>query len=187
MTVAISMLRGVNVGGHRKIGMDALRALYGSLGLRDAQTYIQSGNVVFATEVRDLDLLVGRIGSAIERAFGFRPEIVLRTSRELRDVIVGNPFAARPGLDPRKLAVLFLAGDPGAENLRKLLAIKADPEELHVAGRHLYIWFPNGVGHAKLSLALVEKTLKTWATGRNWNTVVRLLAMAEAVETSSQR
>jgi uncharacterized protein (DUF1697 family) len=186
MTVAISMLRGVNVGGRHKIGMEALRKLYASLCLRNAQTYIQSGNVVFTTDERDLDLVGGRIGTAIERAFGFRPEIVLRTVNQLRELVAGNPFAARTGLDPRKLVVMFPAGDPGAENLRQLLAIEADPEELRVKGRHLYIWFPNGVGRAKLSLALVEKTLKIPATGRNWNTVVRLLAMAEAMETSAQ-
>jgi uncharacterized protein (DUF1697 family) len=180
------MLRGVNVGGHRKIGMEALRKLCASLGLRNAQTYIQSGNVVFATEERDLDLVGGRIGTAIERAFGFRPEIVLRTSRELRDVVAGNPFAARPGLHPGKLLVMFLAGDPGAEARRKILEIKSVPEELRADDRQLYIYYPNGVGRAKLSMALVEKTLKTPATGRNWNTVERLLAMAEAMETSSR-
>jgi uncharacterized protein (DUF1697 family) len=181
------MLRGVNVVGRHKIGMDALRALYGSLGLKNAQTYIQSGNVVFTTEERSLDPLAGRISAAIGRAFGFRPEVVLRTARELREVIAGNPFAARPSLDPGKLIVMFLAGDPGPEARRKVLDIKAVPEELQAGARHLYIYFPNGVGRAKLSLALVEKTLKTPATGRNWNTVGRLLAMAEAMEASSQR
>ena len=138
----ISMLRGVNVGGHHKIPMEALRKLYGSLGLRHAQTYIQSGNVVFTTEERDLDQLAGRIGNGIERKFGFRPDVVVRTSSELRGVIAGNPFATRSGLDPRKLVVMFLLGDPGAEGLRKVLEIKADPEELRADRRHLYIIFP---------------------------------------------
>jgi uncharacterized protein (DUF1697 family) len=176
------MLRGVNVGGHGKIGMEALRKLYESLSLRNAQTYIQSGNVVFATKERDLDPLAGRIGAEIERTFGFRPEVVLRTSSELREVLAGNPFAGRPDLHPGKLIVMFLAGDPGAEARRKVLEIKADPDEVRASGRHLYIYFPNGAGKAKLSMALVERTLKTAATGRNWNTVEKLAAMAEAME-----
>ena len=182
MAVVVSMLRGVNVGGHNKIKMDALRALYESLGLRDVQTYVQSGNVVFRTDERELVRL--RIEKAIERSFGFRPDVIVRTSSELRDVIARNPFAARPGIDPSKLLVTFLAGDPGPEPRASILRIKADPEELSIHGRELYIYYPNGIGRSKLSHALVEKTLKTSGTGRNWNTVRKLLEMAERLEAS---
>src|SRR5437879_8558787 len=86
MTVIISMLRGVNVGGHNKIKMEALRALYESLKLRDAQTYVQSGNVIFRTEERDMLRLAKRLEDGIERKFGFRPYVILRTAAEMRDV-----------------------------------------------------------------------------------------------------
>ena len=184
MTAVVSLLRGVNVGGHRMIGMDALRGLYGSLGLQNVQTYIQSGNVVFTTEERNLPPLAGRISAAIEHAFGFRPDVVLRTANELREVVAGNPFATRPAIDPSKLHVTFLAGDLSAEARKKVLEITTDPEELRVGSRHLYIYYPDGAGRAKLSMALVERTLKTPATGRNWNTVAKLLAMAETLEAS---
>lgn len=179
MTVVISMLRGVNVGGHNKIKMEALRALYESLGLLDAQTYIQSGNVVFRTKVRDLALLAKRIANGIEQGFGFRPDVIVRTSAELRDVIAKNPFATRPGIDPGKLLVTFLSGDPDADARDKVLKIKVDPEEFWLIGRELYIHYPNGMGRTKLPAALIEKTLKTSGTGRNWNTVTKLLEMAE--------
>ncbi len=81
MAVIISMLRGVNVGGHNKMKMDALRALYESLKLRDAQTYVQSGNVIFRTDERDMARLAKRIEDGIERKFGFRPDVILRTAR----------------------------------------------------------------------------------------------------------
>src|ERR1017187_8623543 len=87
MPVVISMLRGVNVGGHNMIKMDALRALYESLKLRHPQTYVQSGNVVFQTEAADLAKLARKIEDAIERQFAFRPPVILRTVPELRDVI----------------------------------------------------------------------------------------------------
>src|SRR5665811_2227083 len=103
MPVIISMLRGVNVGAHNRIKMDALRALYESLGLRDPQTYVQSGNVVFRTDKRDLVALAKRIEDAIEQGFGFRPTVILRTSGELREVIARNPFAKRRGIEPTKL------------------------------------------------------------------------------------
>jgi uncharacterized protein (DUF1697 family) len=118
MTVVISMLRGVNVGGHNKIRMDALRALYVSLKLEDATTFIQSGNVVFRTKERDLANVGKPIGYGIEKGFGFRPEVILRTVEEVRGVVARNPFAARKDLEPGKLLVWFLAGAPecrGAE------------------------------------------------------------------------
>ncbi len=111
MPVVVSMLRGVNVVGRNKIDMPALRALYQRLGLRNPQTYIQSGNVVFATEETDLKPLATRIESAIEKKFGFRPAVVLRTAAELRDAIARNPFASRAGILPNRLIVFFLAAD----------------------------------------------------------------------------
>jgi uncharacterized protein (DUF1697 family) len=182
MAVIISMLRGVNVGGHNKIKMDALRALYKSLGLRDPHTYVQSGNVIFRTEERDLVLLTKRIQNGIERRFGFRPDVIVRTSSELRDVIARNPFAMRRGIDPSKLLVTFLASNPGPEARDKVLRIKPDPEELRIDGRELYIYFPNGMARPKLSWAVIEKTLKTSGTGRNWNSVTKLLEIAERLE-----
>jgi uncharacterized protein (DUF1697 family) len=182
MPVTISMLRAVNVAGHNVIKMDALRELYQSLKLRDAQTYVQSGNVVFRTEERDLALLTKRIQNGIERTFACRPDVILRTTAELRDVIARNPFAKRRGIAPNKLLVTFLAADPGPEARGQALKIKCDPEELHINGRELYIYFPNGMGRTKLSWAVLERALKIPGTGRNWNSVMKLLEMAEELE-----
>ncbi len=184
MTVIISMLRGVNVGGHNKIKMDALRALYTSLKLRDAQTYVQSGNVIFRTDERDIARLTKRIEDGIERKFGFRPDVILRTAAEMRDVVARNPFAKRRGIEPGKLLVTFLASDPPAEVREKVRQIKCDPEELRIEGRELYIYFPNGMGRSKLSTAKLEKTMSTPGTGRNWNSVTKMLEMAEKLEAS---
>ena len=181
MPVVISMLRGVNVGGHNMIKMDALRALYESLKLRHPQTYVQSGNVVFQTEAADLAKLAKKIEDAIERQFAFRPPVILRTAPELRDVIARNPFEKRSGINPAKLLVAFLAADPAPEARDKLLAIECAPDELHFSGRELYIYFPDGQGRAALKWAHVDKALKLLYTGRNWNTVTKLLEMAEGI------
>jgi uncharacterized protein (DUF1697 family) len=183
--VVISMLRGVNVGGHHKIRMSDLKALYKSLGLRNVQTYINSGNVIFKTAGRDPERLRKKIEDAIESRHGFRPAVILRTPAELREAIARNPFASRPGFEPGKLAVCFLAGDPSREAVEKVLAIEAEPEELRIDGSELYIYFPNGMARPKLSMPLVERTLKTPGTSRNWNTVRKLLEMAERPETHS--
>jgi uncharacterized protein (DUF1697 family) len=185
MAVIISMLRGINVGGHNKIKMEALRALYESLKLRDTQTYVQSGNVVFRTDERDMPRLAKRIEDGIERKFGFRPDAILRTSAEMREVIAKNPFAKRRGIEPGKLLVSFLASDPGAESREKVRQMKCDPEELRIEGREIYIYFPNGMGRSKLPWAALDKTLKTPVTGRNWNSVTKMLEMAEKLDAAN--
>jgi len=180
MPVIISMLRALNVAGHNMIKMDALRALYESLGFEDPRTYVQSGNVVFKTRERNLVQLAARIENAIERSFGFRPAVIVRTVPELRDVIARNPFANRDGIEPNKLLVTFLPIDPGQEARDRVLLIKSEPEELKIDGRELYIYFPNSMGRPKLSFAAIDRALKTSGTGRNWNTVMKLLEMAES-------
>jgi|SRR5579859_7462905 len=95
MPVVISMLRGVNVGPHNRIKMDALRALYESLALEDARTYVQSGNVVFRTTQKHLPLLAKKIQKGIEKKFGCCPEVLLRTTNDMKKVVAANPFAGR--------------------------------------------------------------------------------------------
>jgi uncharacterized protein (DUF1697 family) len=184
MAVVISLLRGVNVGGHHKIKMDALRALYDSLGLPDALTYVQSGNVIFKTRERDLIRLGRRIEDGIERTFGFRPHVIVRTPADLRNVIARNPFAKRRGIEPNRLLVTFLAGVPNPEARGKALSLKADPEDLRLDDREFYMYFPSGMARPKLTWLTVEKVLQMPGTGRNWNTVTKLLEIAEKLEAS---
>lgn len=185
MAVIISLLRGVNLASHKRVKMDALRALYQSLKLRDPQTYLQSGNVIFRSEERDLVALAQRIEDGIERSFGFRSDVILRTSTEMKDVVARNPFAKRQDIHPSKLLVTFLARDPGPEAQEKLLEIRADPEELRMHGRELYIYFANGLARPKLSSAVIDRTLKTSGTGRNWTSVTKILEIAQKLESSS--
>ena len=183
MTAIISLLRGVNVGGHSKIKMDELRAVYESLGLEEPKTFIQSGNVVFRSKERNLTKLAERIEDAIESKFNLRPDVILRTAPEIRETVRKNPFAKRRGIEPGKLLVLFLASDPSSEIQEKLQTIKGHPEELRLQGRDLYIYFPDGQGRSKLTPVL-GRILKNTGTGRNWNTVTKLLEMAEELEAS---
>jgi uncharacterized protein (DUF1697 family) len=184
MTVMICLLRGVNLGGHNKIAMQALREICLSQKLRNPQTYIQSGNVVFGTTERDLGKIAKRMEDCIEKGHSFRPRVILRTVAEMRDVVARNPFADRKGLDPGKLIVSFLEEAPSAEIRPRLLAINVGPEELRPNGRELYIYFPDGMGRSKLP-AVLDRTLKAPATARNWNTVTKLLAMAQELESTS--
>jgi len=184
------MLRGVNLVGRNKIKMDALRTLYESLKLEDPRTFIQSGNVIFRTKLphnqKNSAALAGKIQNGIERTFGFRPEVILRTPDELRAAIAATPFPAHRNLHFSKVLVTFLVAAPTAQATSAasatLLALKGHPEEVHLKGRELYIYFPNGVGQSKLPWSKVEKLLNVTGTARNWSSVTKMLAIAEEME-----
>jgi len=180
MHVYISLLRGVNVGGHNKVKMDALRDLYRKLGFHDPRTYVQSGNVVFGAREKSLKAKV--LEDAIEKAFGFRPRVVLRTTEELRQTVARNPFAGRDGINPGLLLVSFLSDRCSKDGLAALKALPVGSEEVHPAGNEIFIYFPDGMGRSKFPWASMDKILKTTATGRNLRTVTTLLSMAEEME-----
>jgi uncharacterized protein (DUF1697 family) len=181
MPAVIAMLRGVNLGGTRRLRMDDLGAVFASLKLRDVRTYIQSGNVVFNTTGGDLAALGRKLEKAIERRFGFHADVIQRRAAEMRDVVTRNPFAERRGLEPGRLIVTFLAADPGEKARAAVRTIPVAPEELYVNGRELYVYFAGGVGRSRLPAAAIERALGVSGTARNWNTVRKLLEIAETV------
>lgn len=184
MPVLISMLRGVNLGAHKRIKMDELRAVYKSLKLEDPQTYVQSGNVIFRTKEKSLPKLAKKIQDAIEKKFEFRPEVILRTVDEMRKAIAVSPFADRPDLEPGKILVTFLAAAPPKDVHGAFDRFKDYPEEVHLKGFELYIYFPNGAGRSKLPWSSLEKLLKVTGTARNLNSARKMLEMAEELEKS---
>jgi len=178
------MLRGVNLGPHNRIEMEALRTMYQTLKLEDPHTYVQSGNVIFRTRERDTAKLATKIQEAIEKTFQCRPAVILRTTDELRRAVAATPFKKRRDLEPGKILVTFLAAVP-PESHARLDGLKSYPEELHLIGRELYIYFPNGVGKSKLPWSSVEKLLKVTGTARNWNSVQAILQIAEEMEAAN--
>ncbi len=179
----IALLRGVNVTGRNMISMELLRDICASLKLRNPRTYIQSGNVVFRSPETHPAKLAARLETAIEKRCGFRPSVMLRTAAEMRDVVARNPYTGRENIHPGKFVVFFMATPPHPEVSNKVMAINVGSEEIQVDGRELYIYFPDGQGKSKLPPVL-ERTLKMPATARNWNTVNKLLAMAEETSAS---
>ena len=171
MQSVIALLRGVNVGGNRKIPMADLRAVFVEAGCGDVTTYIQSGNVVFTTSARSLEgacrpRAADRDRNRFRRAGG-------PAYRELAVVVRENPFTTA---GPTQLHVAFLGAAPAAGSFDVDRA-KFAPEEFVLARRDVYLFLPNGAGRAKLPPAL--SGLKT-ATMRNWNTVVKLLELASS-------
>lgn len=180
MPVYVCLLRGVNVTGYNKIKMEELRALCTKLKFEGAQTFIQSGNVVFGCSETNEAALAKKIGDAIEKKFGFRPEVMLRTLDELRGVVAANPFRKRKDVPPDRMLVHFLLSEPPQE-MRTKLNQAEKIEEVHFKGREIYIYFPNGIGQSDLR-SVLDRTLKKTATARNLNSVLKLLEMAETLE-----
>lgn len=174
MPVYISLLRGINVGGNKKIRMAELKMLYESLGFTNVQTLLQSGNVVFETDT-DFAQLAGQIEAGIVTTFGFESKIILRTCAQLRAVVEENPYTAPQLAEPSKALVTFLAETPAAETIQTLMNDHQGPETLRVIGQEAFVFYPDGAGRSKLTNVFIEKRLKTAGTARNWNTIMKLL------------
>ena len=177
MTRFVSLFRGINVGGHQQVKMDALKALHTSLGFKDVATYIQSGNVVFTGDNEDTAQLQRRIEDSFVQKFGFSTKVIVRTAAELQDIITHNPFQNQPMKELKWILVLFLASRPDSMALEDLQKSYIGPEEYHLIGQELFIYYPDGIGRSKLTVPLIDKKLKTTGTGRNWNTILQLQQM----------
>jgi uncharacterized protein (DUF1697 family) len=180
VTTYICLLRGVNVGGNKLLKMAELKTLFDSLKLRNAKTYLQSGNVVFRSDEADRDVLKRRIEDGIRKKSGMEVKIILRTTDELRKVIAANPFPAEDR-NPSGLVVAFLAGPIGDAAKALLSSLKIASEELHFGKQELYIYFVESMARSKLAAALTEKKLGVNVTARNWNTVNALLTIGEEI------
>src|SRR5260370_9683566 len=176
MPIFASLLRGINVGGRNMVPMKALVELYVQLGLEDARTLLQSGNVVFRAGNADRAGLATRLKQAIAKRFGAEPEIFLRSEKDLRAAAAANPFAEAARADPSHLLIMFLDRKPsGAPPDWK------GPEQMQLIGRELYLQYPEGIGRSKLTNAVIERALRAPGTARNWNTANKLIAMCGAL------
>ncbi len=175
MTTLIALLRGINVIGNNKLPMTELAALLADMGLRDVQTYIQSGNVVFRSNLKNKAALAARISATIEAQHGFAPQVLLLDAAELHRAMAGNPYPDAASA-PRTLHLFFLADAPQHPDLKALDAIRSGGERFELAGKVFYLHTPDGFGPSKLA-ARVEKSLGVAATARNWSTVCKLAEM----------
>ena len=174
-----ALLRGINVGGHRRIAMADLRALLSRLSFTDVVTLLQRGNAVFHGPDGRPDELVDRIERAIADEFTMSVRCMVRTGPELRAVIEDNPFADKVAQGPKFLA-LFLSAIPDPELLARYDPRSLAPSEVHLGDRVIYQWCPEGILAAPNVHGFVEKNLRVAVTARNWNTVTKLGALLAA-------
>jgi uncharacterized protein (DUF1697 family) len=177
MPVYVSLLRGINVGGHKLVKMEKLRSSLETLGFESVKTYIQSGNVVFKAKKTSTQALSKKIEDKIVQDFGFPASVITRTGDEFDRIIAKNSLLKNSAIDPAKLHVLFLSESPDGAALKKIAALAITPEECRCAEREIYFYFPNGVSQSVLFKTPVDRILAVTTTMRNWKTVNTLQQM----------
>lgn len=168
-------LRAVNVAGNQ-LSMTALKDLFGGLGFEEPQTLLQSGNIVFGTSRRNIAELEALVERETEKRLKVRTEYFMRDAKDLERIIAGNPFAREAQDDPGHLVVMFLKSAPAPRSVAELQAKITGPETVKAFNRHLYVTYPAGIGKSKLTNVVIEKTLNTRGTARNWNTILKVAA-----------
>lgn len=172
------MLRGINVGGHKKIKMEVLKQLYLELGYTNVQTYIQSGNVIFKTKDTDSANLEKRISKQILKVTGFEVPVLVLKLEELKRTIANNPFTLDSTKDAASFHVTFLSATPDAISVEKLESAYYGGDQFELQDKIIYVYCPTGYGSTKLTNTFFENKLKVTATCRNWKTVNELVRLA---------
>lgn len=180
MRTYISFLRAVNMTGHNSIKMTDLASLFNNLGFKDAETFIQSGNVIFSSTE---DLVISDASVKIEKAilekFNFTIPVMLRTVSDIKDIFTYNPFLNRDKFDPSKMAVIFLYEEPSEDQQLKVKDIEYPPDQFQIIQKEIFIYCPNGFGKTKLYTNFFEKKMGVTGTARNWKTISTILNIAE--------
>jgi uncharacterized protein (DUF1697 family) len=181
MTTCLAFLRGVNIGPHKKVAMADLKAMLVRMKFADPRTLLNSGNAVFRTGGRDTEDLERALAGELAKRLKLDVDVFVRTAEEWERAIDANPAPKVAKDDPGHFLLLCLKDEPTAAAVKALRAAIRGPETVHAVGRHLYMSYPDGVGTSKVTPALIERILGTRATGRNWNTVLKMRALAADV------
>ncbi len=175
----ISILRGINVGGRRKLLMTDLKQLYNRLGFSNVTTYIQSGNVVFDySNDPDNSTIENLISDAIRDEFDYDVPVIVRNLDEYRLLFDNNPFISELNPDINHLAITFLKSEPETEHINNFENIDFSPTKFKISGMEIYIYFKGKSMDSKLTHSIIENKLRVKATTRNWKTTTKLFEIA---------
>ena len=184
MSIYISILRGINVSGQKKILMADLKKLFEDLKFSNVVTYIQSGNVAFNTNKKQSNAaLATQIEKAIAKQYSFEVPVIVRSAEEIAFVLNNNPFLKDAKKNKAilldKLHVTFLAEIPEQKNIDAISSFVFKSDEFYIINQEVYLYTPGGYGETKLSNIFFESKLKVKATTRNWNTVNKLVELSQ--------
>jgi uncharacterized protein (DUF1697 family) len=178
----IALLRGINVGGHKPVAMSDLRAMLAKLGFEDARSILQSGNLIFGGDARASGELEKLLEAEAGKRLGLQADFLIRTAKQWKTIVARNPFRDEAERDPGHLVVMFLKGIPKANDVKAARDAIVGRETIRADGRQMYIVYPDGIGRSRLTNVLLEKKLGIRGTARNWNTVLKLAAVAGEME-----
>jgi uncharacterized protein (DUF1697 family) len=180
VNILVSFLRGINMTGHNSMKMNDLADLYRKIGYADAETFIQSGNVIFSRTDASPEYDIGlKIEKAILEKFNYTVPAMVRTVPEIKNLFSSNPFLNEEGFDPAKMAVIFLHKETTDAQIQKVINIDYPPDKFKILGKEIFIYCPNGFGRTKIYTNFFEKKMGVIGTGRNWKTITTILNMAE--------
>ncbi len=190
MPVYVAFLRGVNVGGRNKISMETLRSLIAQLGYSTPRTVLQSGNVAFGADGTSPQVIIRELESRLRDVIGRPVPVVIRTAQEVQDVAARVPFGPGKLAEPGKLLCFFSSRAIPQDALQDFLLGHRGPEEVRPPAAkspqadttEIYVHYPQGLGKSTLDNALLDRRLGAVLTGRNWNTLGRVIAMSEELE-----
>jgi uncharacterized protein (DUF1697 family) len=175
----IAILRGINVGGKRKILMTDLKSLCENLGWKHVESYIQSGNLIFDSNLENSELEC-RLEKAIADQFGFDVPVIVRTAEELEDSIRNNPFFVKSA-DISQLHLTFLKSHPTDEHLKKIKGFSVEADSFAIINKDVFVFCEGKYHQSKLTNNFFEKKLGTGASSRSWKTVLKLKELVEAM------
>jgi uncharacterized protein (DUF1697 family) len=180
-TTHIALLRAVNLGSHNKVAMAELRACLEAHGFTGVRTLLQSGNAVFRGGRRLGAALERQLEQAARATLGVDTPFIVRTREEWDALVAANPFPREAADDPGHLLLFCLKDPPPAGAETAVRAAIKGRERVRLMGREAYLVYPDGVGQSKLTVTVLERRLGSKGTGRNWNTVLKLQALAAAL------
>ena len=172
----IALLRGINVSGQKLIKIEELQKLFEALKFESVRTYIQSGNVIFKSDIKEPAKIIGLIEKKIKDKFSFDVTVIIRNTDELGKIIKNNPFVKTKPID--KLYTAFLSGTFDKSKSELLEKYKSKTEEYKINNTEVYLYYPDGAGRTKLTNNIIESKLGVKATSRNWNTVNKLYELS---------
>ena len=186
MQTYVSMVRGINVGG-KKVKMNDLKELYKSLDFHDVKSYIQSGNIIFRTKNTKPSVLIDIIENKIDKVLDLDVKVLIRTKKELKNIINGNPFRNE---DINYLYVIFLSDIPSKKLIKDLnnnfdFNKKNESDKFCISEKEIYLYLPNGYGRTRFNNNFFEKKLGISATTRNFRTVNKLFYIAESISNNN--
>jgi uncharacterized protein (DUF1697 family) len=178
MPCQIVLLRGINVGGRNLVPMAKLRAHLEALGFTGVHTLLQSGNLVLRGGRWSAAGLERIVAEEVAKRFRVQADCVARTADAWSAAVAANPFPAEAASDPGRLHAVFTREPFTRAQVERLRAAIVGPETVRAGGRELFVYYPDGAGTSKLTLDVIEKHVGSRGTARNWNTVLKIAALA---------